>query len=118
MIGGQFRLDAEAIPQVVSDLTEARRHLVELISRVDDLTVHGPVGADEVSRNVIEQLRRVGLEPEPGSLATAARDYLAAIDQAIEALQTMLTRYARADEFVLPAAADFHATVRPGFGSA
>lgn len=116
MVGGQFRLDREAIPQVISDLTEARRHLVELISQVDSLAGHGLVGGDEVSRNAAEQLRRLGLEPAPGSLVTAAHEYLAAVDDAIDALQTMLQLYGRADEITLPAPADFAATVRPGFG--
>lgn len=117
MAGGQFRLDPEAMPQIVSDLREARQHLVELISEVGMLVDHGPVGGDEVSRNVVHQFKRLGLDSEPGSLGTAARSYLAAMDESIAALETMLKDYLRADEFVLPAAADFDGTVRPGHGS-
>lgn len=110
MVDGQFRLDHESMPQVISDLTEARSHLAELLGQLGTLTEHGPVGADEVSRNFVAQLRRLGVAAEPGSLAAAAESYLAAMDDSIAALQDMVKHYRRADEagFPAPAGIDLH----------
>lgn len=116
MLGGQFRLDPESMPQVLSDLTEARRHLAELIGQLGTLEEHGPAGADEVSRNFVHQLRGLGLSAEPGSLAAAADSYLAAMDDSIAALYDMVRHYRRADEFTFPAPADLDLSGRPGAG--
>lgn len=102
MFGGHFRLDAETAPRVVAELSEAREHLVRLLADLAELPELGPVGADEVSRMAVAQFQRLGAGDEPGSLATVGQRYLTGIDAAIDAQQTMIGEYRRADEFVPP----------------
>ncbi|APU12197.1 MULTISPECIES: hypothetical protein [Actinoalloteichus] len=85
-------------PQILANLREASLKVTEILTSASQLSRISFRGSDGVSSHATDEMRKMTVDTNTGSLFQAATAYREAIEQQIEALEKALLNYHSAEE--------------------